>query len=66
MSAHPLQFCQLIQEPLDQGQLTPHQAWILDWELTVLAHLPEWSPQALPIHQRVKLFHQQLPTRWPN
>jgi hypothetical protein len=56
MSAQMLQFPDWIQEPLEQGVLTPEQAWRLEWELTQLSTQP-WSPGMFELNLKVRLYH---------
>lgn len=56
MSAQPAMFQDWIQEPLEQGLLSPHQAWRLEWELLVLTDQP-WTPGVFEIRQTVGLYH---------
>ena len=56
MSAVPLQFPEWLHLPVDQGLLTPRQAWVLEWELLVLQDSP-WTPEAWEVNQLAGLFH---------
>ena len=56
MSAVPLQFPEWLHLPVEQGLLTPRQAWVLEWELLVLFDQP-WTPEAWEVKQAVALFH---------
>ena len=56
MTAELATFNQHLQEVTDAGQISPLSAWMLEWELLVLADRP-WSPGVREIHMRVELFH---------
>lgn len=58
MPACLLKFPQWLQEPIEEGCLTPHQAWQLEWEIEMLQGLP-WTPGVFEIKQRVVLFHME-------
>jgi hypothetical protein len=55
MSASQLRFPPLLQGPMEQGALTPLQAWDLDLELTIFSGLP-WSPAGRRAKQRLELY----------
>lgn len=57
MPAQALKFPELLQQTLDEGVLSPHQCWQLEWELTVLGDRPWSSPQVRSIGQLFDLFH---------
>lgn len=65
MSAQPLQFRPYLQNPLDEGVLTPHQAWLLMWDLEQFPTEP-WSPGVQPISRLVQLFHLNVEQLRPN
>ena len=56
MSAHPLQFPEAIQQPLEAGWISPRQAWLLDWEMTVALYQP-WTPEGLLLNCLLQTFH---------
>lgn len=62
MPAQALLFPDWLQEPLEAGCLSSQEAWILEWELLVLAEEP-WSPGVFALKQRVALFHWEVEGR---
>ena len=57
--AKALIFSHYLQQTLDQGILTPEQAWRLEWDLE-RRPWESWVPGVQQIHQRVGLYY--LPT----
>ena len=58
MSAQALRFPEWLSLPLEQGCLSPEQAWHLTWELEQLQDQP-WRPAVWETNQLVALFHWQ-------
>ena len=56
--AQVLEFPPYLQEPIEAGLLTHHQAWRLDYELTELQHQP-WTPGVQEINRMVSMFYMQ-------
>ena len=53
-----LQYPPYLQQMLDEGLLTQHQAWRLMWDLEILPDQP-WTPGVLEINLLVNLFYSQ-------
>lgn len=62
MPAYQLLYQDWIQEPLDQGFLTPQEAWRLEQEY--LSPTPSWPLDLMPLVHRARLANwepQQVP-----
>ena len=62
MPARALQFPPYLQAPLEQGLLTPRQAWL--WERDQEQFLEPWTPEGLQLQHLLVLFHWE-PNRPP-
>ena len=61
MAAQALTFVPMLQETVEEGVLSPRQAFLLEMELTALAHLGWSSPEVRSIGQLVDLYLAQRP-----